>query len=481
MDNVLLGYHVVGNTGYFTVQVLQYILDHQLIKNWVLSSCEFNRQFEYGWENENLLTALFSVPSCFAESYIWETDTSVYPWKLSLKKLDKTIRPQLYIRAKKNMLSLTKSSDPTNICTRLYPYGYGEGINQLNIKAANEGVEYIEAPEEIIGKYGVIERVWIDRRYEDASSLKAAAETMLAALQEPRVEYTVNFAEIGGGENDTAEIGKGVRIVNPDDNTEEITFITGISRVYGDYTDTTLTIANTPEDIATTVADLADRQRIEMAYSQGATNIYAQTLQANADSRNGAEINFNIPSEMRIVNKVKAKIKLTSFRAYSMATKGGGGTSTTSSSGGGTSTSTAANTYISISEHCGEPVWLNNKWGDMPTHVHEMPDQPSHTHQFETPDHSHRIILEDHTHEIEPGIYFFGGANSFDLYVNGKQREHFDSSDTEIDLTDYLIGDDGRIPRGGWQSVTIVPNGLAYVCIDLFVQGFIQSRGDLTV
>lgn len=77
---------VVGNLGVYTADVIRYILDHQLVKNWVLDECDFRNQFEYGWEQESLLSALFSVLSPLSSPMI-VTDTTVYPWRLSLKKL----------------------------------------------------------------------------------------------------------------------------------------------------------------------------------------------------------------------------------------------------------------------------------------------------------------------------------------------------------------------------------------------------------
>lgn len=68
----------------------------------------------------------------------------------------------MYVRRRYNMTSYTRGRDPQNIVTRLYPLGYGEGINQLNIKGVNDGVPYIQSPKEITDKYGIIERA-VDR------------------------------------------------------------------------------------------------------------------------------------------------------------------------------------------------------------------------------------------------------------------------------------------------------------------------------
>lgn len=51
----------------------------------------------------------------------------------------------------------------------------------------------------------------------------------------------------------------------------------------------------------------------------------------------------------------------------------------------------------------------------------------------------------------------------------------------ELDVTEYLLSNDNMIPRGRWLSLEVRPDDLAYISIDLIIQGFIQSRGDKTV
>lgn len=528
IDNVLFGYHVVGNTGYYTNKVIQYVLDKQLVKNWALGTCDFSRQFEYGWEQENLLSALWSIPAPFSGLYMWKYDFTNYPWKISLKAIDTKANPALYIRNHKNMVSLEAKSDTTNICTRLYPLGYGEGVNQLGIKSVNGGKAYIQSPKSYTDKYGIIERIWIDRRYEDANSLLAAAQAMLAELQEPTVEYTVGFAELGLSRFEDVSLGSIVRIIDTETGVDYTTYIVGIQKQYDDIPSSTITIANSPADIASSVADLADRQRIEQTYAQGATNLYSQSLQGNADKKSGLKINFYIPAEMRIVNKVQAKIQIDPFRAYSQAAAGGGsyegttesgggfyGTSDsgggyygTTDSGGGTYSSTDIDEYISGRgghNHGVDPGTPIAVWGGVsddgyvmndgyyvwvksgnhtheifiPSHSHGL-DIYSHSHDIEIPNHSHDIELPDHTHEITPGIFEFGNPSSFTIYVNGVRKTSVSGTYTDIDLTSYLTTN-GKIPRGEWLEVEIRPNDLAYISIDMFVQGFVQSRGDKTV
>lgn len=448
IDNVLFGYHVVGNLGYYTRNVIEYILSKQLKRNWVLGRCAFNRQFEYGWEQETLLSALWSVPKPFAESFIFRFDTSVYPWVLHLDRLDMNIIPEVYIRNRKNMLKITKKSDPKNICTRIYPLGYGEGVNQLGIKEVNNGCPYLQSPSNLIQKYGVIERVWIDRRYEDANSLKGAAESMLRELEQPYTEYEAGFTLVGNDEFSKAEVGKVCRVIDTETGIDFTTCIKGIVTNFEDVEKSTLQIANKAQDIASTVADMADRQRIEMAYSQGATQLYEKSVVDNASNTEGVEINFIIPSDMRIVNKVLAKITMNSFRAYSKAssttksiaysssdgggctpttasgggctptTASGGGSTPTTASGGGCSPTTGVDSYLKTSnghDHGIEPYTklaiyggefvdskgnsLIKRSGSWPPYI-EWVKSGDHNHTVSVPDHSHSVTIPDHCHSV---------------------------------------------------------------------------------
>lgn len=506
MDDILFGYHapMSGTTDAY----LRYILDRQATKHWVLGRCAFMRYFEYAWEQENLLAALFSVANPLS-GYIWRTDTSVYPWVIHLDALETEGVPQLYIRSSANLLDFAPEFDYTQLCTRLYPLGYGEGVNQLTIKDINGGVPYLENAA-AAAAYGQVSRVWIDRRYESAESLKAAAQTMLDELSQPVFTHHCGLAELNGDE--PAEIGKRVRIY-PADGGHIDTFITELRHTYGDIDDVEVTLNNKSTDIASTVADLADRTRIEQAYAQGATQLYAIALQANAGPSEGAVMDFYIPSEMRYVNKVLLKVQLEAFRSYSKATESeeshtvsatdGGGSSVTSESGGkmsvtsdsgGSTTQTTHGNddddYYEIGTfetgaadghtHTYRTTKYHEHYVKIPSHKHDV-DIPSHSHDVNIPDHSHNVTIPAHAHEITAGIFRSGNPQSFTLYVNGAVRQTFTATAAELDVTKWLIDDGGTIPRGVWHNVEVRPNDLSYAVMNLYLQGFVQSRGDLAV
>lgn len=367
MDDVMVGWHEVGNRGIYTNQVIQYILNQQTTKNWVLDQCDFRRQFLYGWEHENLLSALFSVPTPFTETYQWVFNTTSWPFTLSLLRTSaaKTItRTNTYngvrysssrniigakgeIRYLKNMLGITKTTDSSKICTRLYAFGYGEGENQLNISKVNpSGKLYIDS--DTISKYGIISCIWVDRRYQLEQSLYDAAIAKLEAQKEPTVYYSVDAAHIDALRE--CKVGDLVRVVDDEDKTDVYLPIYSISKsdVTGAPASATIVLGGQGEDTATCISDSTDKQRIEAAYSQGAVTLYSQSFRDNASADEPAEMKFYIPSNVVHLNQIILQGRLAAFRGYTKATKGGGSANKTTSDGGGTSVTSAAGGSTSV-------------------------------------------------------------------------------------------------------------------------------------
>lgn len=501
IDDVMFGFHQVGNIGYFTNMAINYVLSWQTTRKWVLDRCDMNRQFEYGWEQENLLGALFGIPKPSVQSYMWTYNTHVSPFRLSLVELNENALPSKYIRKGHNRLTLTRQSDPRQLCTRLYALGAGEGVNQLGISSVNAGKPYIQSPQSYIDKYGLITRIWIDRRYTDEQSLLESARAMLDELQTPIVEYSVSA-------NEPCELGSVVRIVETGTNH----IVTGITVKHEDVPTYELRIANRPRDIAETVADLADRQRIETAYAQGATQIWSDSVQTNADQNDSAVVSLYIPKQMLILNSVNIKIKMGRYRGEVQTTNtsgssqtesGGGGSVNTEGSLGGQQSVTlepssmnsssrpaietgGPNTKTSVNIDAGGSFHTHSiTWGQsdmaIPYHSHSI----SHTHQFQVPSHRHPIVLPDHrhtfdtthNHNIEPAFNYWGNASGFWVLVNGTRVKWVSGQNYEGDIAALLTNAEGIVPRGSWITVECLPDDRARFDINYTAQGFIQSRG----
>lgn len=358
LDDVLFGYHEVGGTGVNTRAVMQYILDRQTTARWRLGTVAFTDYFQYHFENVSLLSALLSLGEVLTEPYTWEFNTSTTPWTVNLRKADTTAGCGIHYG--RNLVSITKSMDATALVTRLYPLGYGEGVNQLTIKEANGGVPYIDADTK--ATWGVKCSVWTDTRIQDAATLKARGQQVLEGYKNPYLSYTAKAVDLyreTGYSWDNYMPGKLVRVMDGEHGINFDARIVNISKrdVNGDPGDIEITIANTPRDAADSINTLADRVGIGELYSQGATNLFAIPFADNADENHPARFRVYIPAGMVRINKMLLTWQLQAFRAYSTGAEAGGGTTKTSSSGGGsTQTTTTRDTVTYTSEYGGDCV-----------------------------------------------------------------------------------------------------------------------------
>lgn len=343
LDDVLFGYHEIGGPGVGTAQVIRYILDRQTTRRWVLGVCEYADQFAYKFENCTLLSALLSLGNVLTDEYTWDFDTSTTPWTVNLRRADTS--PGCGIHYMRNMVEIEKTMDATTLVTRLYLLGYGEGVNQLTIREANNGLPYIDA--DTVSVWGIKSSVYADTRIEDAATLKARGLNVLDRYKNPYISYTasaIDLTRLTGQEWDKHMPGKLVRVMDSEHGINFTARIVNISKenVRGRPGEIEITIANAPRDAADSINTLADRMGISELYSQGATNLYSQQYADNADANHPARMRVYVPSGCVRINQMLLSWQLDAFRAYETGAAAGGATATTTQSGGSsTSTSSA--------------------------------------------------------------------------------------------------------------------------------------------
>ncbi|MGF6356175.1 phage minor structural protein [Paenibacillus sp. 4624] len=530
LDDVLFLYHTVGNLGVYTRDVLQYILSKQLVQRWQLGTVQFDRQFEYNWENENLLGALFSVPNPFPDEYMWTFDTTSYPWKLNLMKPSE--QEELYIRYGVNLQGIARVVDASKVSTRIYGLGYGEGVNQLTFADLNGGRPYIDAEPALIQKYGIVQTIFVDRRFEYPETLLSRCQALLAELKVPSVHYTVDAAEIYALTNDPIDrfvSGAMVRVKDQELGIDIKARVVKVAKgdVLGQPGAVTLEIANKSQDIAGSIAELRNRMHISEVYAQGATNYDSHDFADNCDPSHPAVLRFWLPAETARVNKVALSFRVEAFRGYSKAIESvpsvssGSSTRTTTAAGGGITptTSTKATSIESAStsdnwrifaidvmqavntggahnhgipsgtalmKADGNPVTFVESGG----HTHNLTADhshsvtiPAHNHTVTIPAHSHQMdhthTIPGHTHEIEFGIWEGPTPSEVQIRVDGTLIPVMSTSGEEVDIIPYLSKDSGgKINRGDYHEITITPvNSLGRVVASVFTQIFAQSRG----
>ncbi|UOQ48126.1 phage tail protein [Gracilibacillus caseinilyticus] len=518
---------------------LQRILNFQSTEHWQLGTVEFERYFQYSFENENgLLAPILSIPKAFDEDYEFTFDTSSYPWTLNLVKPSNEVTSE--IRWGKDMISFEEVSDPTEIVNYIIPKGQGEGVNQLTIEDVNGGDDFLQDSASIT-EWGKRSYIWIDRRFKDADSLKESGQALLKQWKDPKISFSIDSVDL----SILPEYAHERRLLNG--RTQIVVIDSDFDRTYygriieakipdlAKEFEVEYVISNRRDDAATIQADIERKQRINEAYSQGATNILASNYQDNCDSDNAATIPIYIDDDVRYVNTCELTYRTKPFRSYSQATEGGGatvkstssgggttkttssgggtskstnsggGTSTTSSSGGGGSTTSSQNSqYQTLSfdsglDQDGDPAPAGRHFHrvnvptsalnhthtvNFPSHQHTI-SIPSHAHSFTVPEHqhsisldphSHSISLPDHVHDIKHGIYQLNSTPSRVLIrVDGNPASSTGNSGDRVDLLPYLDRDsDGKVTRGR-HEITLVPNGLARIEADVIFRIFIQS------
>lgn len=448
-------------TNLTTEAVLAALLDKQQVKHWKLGRIEFTRYFHYFFENEDsLLNAVVSIPNPFDEQYQFTWDDTSYPFTLNLVR--PTSEKVDTIRYGKNLKGIEKEEDPSNLITRIYPLGYGEGVNQLTIETVNNGIPYLEAPKSIVDQYGTHKRIWVDRRFKDPQSLKDSAQSLLKRYQQPIISIALDCADyelMDPYKVVKYDIAKIVNVYDEDTDTNEDLRIVKISKsdIYGDLLNIKMEIGNVREDIGDTITDLQKKQLVNDTYSQGATNIDSYTFNDNVDESYPAIIEFPFPEDMINLNESKLLIKTSKFRAYSKGTKSspvqsvtsaagggvvqstssGGGTTVSSSSGGGSvqtssagggistttsngggSTETSSTAAFSLlmfesEDHIGDVgarhrhgIRLNGENFDhshtvtVKPHAHNL-QVPAHSHTTSIPAHQHTVSISPHAHSVE--------------------------------------------------------------------------------
>ncbi len=358
-DTIIPGYYEFGGVGTTTTSVLQALLAKQRVQNWVLGTCDFTYSYQYSVENEYLYNAIMSVATPFPTAYQWHMDTSGYPYVLSLKAAPDTATMEL--RETRGVQSIKHRIDRTDMRTRLYPRGYGEGVNQLTIRDVNGGVEYIEKN---TAAFGVVEDIYPETTITDAATLMAAAQAVLDRCSEPRAMCEITGEDVyalTGEPLDRWRLGVLARVALPGYGMSLLERVIELKKsdVYGPNPRPTLLLSNQKSDLASEAAKLMNKARNAELYSQGSTCLFALTFGDNCDADSPLEVQIPIDRNVVNINMVQIKYKVSAFRAYSKAATSGGGGSQTSE-GGGSVTITEPQRIRSTTAMTGGPLDMLN-------------------------------------------------------------------------------------------------------------------------
>lgn len=321
-DDIIFWNDVLGGPMQDTREVIRIILSKQTVHRWDVHICEFFERAEYNTTNENLLSILFSVPEVIPEDYQWDYDFSTYPWTLSLRSFadfdsslyDRT-RKIFYVRGEKNLISSSSTRNASEICTRLLPLGSGDGVNQVTISSVSPGPPYLQSPDSIVEKYGLITKVYADRSITSAESLLKHGQAVLRRMQEEQLTQTFKLADLyalTNKEYDNPQLGDKCFFV--DDDVQA--YVTGVARNYDRVGEVDVEISTHPVDMASFFSALAKKQQIEQLYQQGTLQQATRTFRENLMLNETGKVPFAIPDNTTKITNVFLTIRLNPYKYY---------------------------------------------------------------------------------------------------------------------------------------------------------------------
>ncbi|MBW2672964.1 MAG: phage tail protein [Deltaproteobacteria bacterium] len=203
-----------GSAG--TATAIGEVLAEQTVTHWQLGTSDFDEQFLYEWpRGTSLLKALLDIPKRFQSGYFWTFDTSSHPWTINLVTPPTVVRA--YIDYGRNMQSIEREADVTDLVTKLYPHGAKAGTDQIGITSVEpSGYAYIT---DYSYTTDVITRHWTNQNYVTEQELYDAATELLARQAQPKYTYRVSAADlykITGESIDKFAIGVLVKVSNPE-------------------------------------------------------------------------------------------------------------------------------------------------------------------------------------------------------------------------------------------------------------------------
>lgn len=309
--------------GQTTRTVLEGLLSFQETERIVLGQCDFSRRFDYAYENENgILNAIFDVPARFGEPYEFQLDTTSFPWVLHLIKPSN--EPKAEIRWGKDMISFDKVSDPTQITNYLVMKGWGEGVNQLSIADANNGVRHLK-DQESINKWGKRSYIKVDRRFKSPASLKAYGERLLNEWKDPKISFeceSTDLSVLPEYSHEQKMLNGVTRIIVEDQEY--------MARIIGDDInldiehEVSYEIGNRITDIIDAQADMDRDIEVEKGYTNGSANYLSTSETDNADPTHPVKFRIWIPPDVVHFNFMELTYETDYFRSNQRGSEAGG-------------------------------------------------------------------------------------------------------------------------------------------------------------
>lgn len=238
--------------------VIATLLETQNVLHWTLGDCEIPEDYElvYEYSYDNLLQAVMTLTKSLPPEYMWEFDTTRHPFVMHLRRLPEDAGCEA--RLSRNLSSAALTVNRQDLCTRLIPFGAGEGTDRVTLSALI-GSQHIDSP--TAETWGLVSRTITADDVFDAPTLKIVAERYLERYSNPLVSVTMDAVDLyqaTGEKLDYFRNGALCRLALPDYGVtmEERVIQVVWPNVYGNPEKVDVTLANRIRDAADEIAEL---------------------------------------------------------------------------------------------------------------------------------------------------------------------------------------------------------------------------------
>ena len=237
---------LAGNANATTVsayQAVRYILSYQ--SDWVLGEFGYSVSNPYKFDGDSLFDALETVTASLRDA-CWTYNMDVYPFRLNIVPKPSGVGSEL--RAGRNLKTISKTIDKSQMYTRFYPIGKDD----LHVDG--------DCVDRNTSLYGVVAKCETDASIDSKDELWRWANERLDNHAEPTVTIDVEgfeLADATGESLDKLTLGRICRIPLPEFGTtiqERITALNYQDKIH-QPTVVRVTLANNREDVTKIIAD----------------------------------------------------------------------------------------------------------------------------------------------------------------------------------------------------------------------------------
>lgn len=234
------------------------LLSHQPQPCWTAGEIDFPEDttviFSCGCTN--LLTALTDLIDLLPDSLMLDFDQSGPEWVMHLRQMGS--EDACEGRLDRNLSSVSVTTDASGLCTRVYPYGAGQGMERISLLPLT-GTDYLES--DATARWGLICRTFTASSVFDAPTLRALAEKYLERHSEPTVSVTasgVDLSAMTGESADRFRLGQICRLALPREGLVMHERIVGLRKpdVIGSPGLVTVTLCSRVKDTSDEIADM---------------------------------------------------------------------------------------------------------------------------------------------------------------------------------------------------------------------------------